>query len=95
VCVTATYLREILDKSRGTRMPAIGGATGAAAMVTGGGGGAGCGATVDATAAGSPTAGSCTSSSSNLIQPPTCCETCLHKCNISVEISELAKTHEL
>jgi len=46
-------------------MPAIGGATGAAAMVMGGGGGSGCGATVDATAAGSPTEGSCNSSSSN------------------------------
>jgi len=73
-------------RAKARRMPAIGGATEAVAMVTGGGGGAGCGAVVDATAAGSPTAGSCTSSSSNLIQPPTCCETCLHKCKISVEL---------
>ena len=73
-------------RAKARQMPAIGGATGAAAMVMGGGGGAGCGGTVDATAAGSPTACSCTSSSSNLIQPPTCCETCLHKCKISVEI---------
>jgi len=73
-------------RAKARRMPAIGGATGAAAMVTGGGGGAGCGASVHATAAGSPTAGSCTYSSSNLIQPPSGCETCLHKCKISVEL---------
>ena len=87
MCATATYLREQPSiRAKARRMPAIGGATEAVAMVTGGGGGAGCGAVVDATAAGSPTAGSCTSSSSNLIQPPTCCETCLHKCKISVEL---------
>jgi len=73
-------------RAKARRMPAIGGATGAAAMVSGGGGGAGCGVTVDTTAAGSPTAGSCTSSSYNLIQPPTCCETRLPKCKISVEL---------
>jgi len=79
-------------RANARRMPAIGGATGAAAVVTGGGAGAGCGATVDVTAAGWPTAGSCTSSSSNFIQLPTRCEACLHICKISVELCQLTKT---
>ena len=51
--------------------------TGAAAMVMGGGGGSGCGATVDATAAGSPTAGYRAISPYNQIHEPTVSETCL------------------
>jgi len=49
-------------------MRAIGGATWAAAMGTvrgEGGGGGGCGATVDGTAAGSPTAGNCMNTTSS------------------------------
>jgi len=73
VCVTASYLPETLNTSQGTTDACDGRSDGAAAMVTGGVEGAGCGATVDASAAGSPTAGCCTSSISNLIQPLTCC----------------------
>ena len=79
--------------AKGRQLPAIGGATGAPAIVTGGGkrGGrvGGCGAAVGTTAAGSPTAGSCTGSRFNLIYSPTCCETCLDKCDISAELSKM------
>jgi len=47
------------------------------------------GAAVGTTAAGSPTAGSCTGSRFNLIYSPTCCETCLDKCDISAELSKM------
>jgi len=73
-------------------MRAIGGETWAAAMGTVRGERAGgCGATVDGTAAGSPTAGYCmnTTSSYNFIQPPICCEACLDKYEISVELSKI------
>jgi len=70
----------------------IGGARGASAIETGGGlggegggGGPSCGAAVGTTAAGSPTAGSCTTSTSNLSLWPTFCETCLDTCGVSAE----------
>jgi len=68
-CAMATYLRETLGARPTRRMRAIGGATWAAAMGTVRGEGGGCGATVDGTAAGSPTAGSCmnTTSRYNLV----------------------------
>jgi len=79
--------------AKGRQLPAIGGATGAPAIVTGGGkrggGVGGCGAAFGTTSAGSPTAGSCTGSRFNLIYSPTCCETCLDKCDISAELSRM------
>ena len=43
-------------------------------------GGGECGAAVGTTAVGSPTAGSCTTRSSNFMYSPTCPDTCLGKC---------------
>jgi len=50
-----------------------------------GGGGAVCGAAVGATAAVSPPVGSCTTSSSNFIYPPTYCERCFDQCGMIAE----------